>query len=779
MRRTLLACLTLLVSFSTAHAQPRFPLSVSQVRIGFPGGMDVEPVPLFKAGTWAPVYVDIKAELPGYRGTEGPIEVIVTAPDPDDVATNYTVSSTLPALAPNQTHTVLSYTKVAGSSPEITVTLRDPATGNGIGQPLKKSFNGLEAHQYLFLTLGARLPGLREAARVTQQRAGMVIESVAYIDKVDQLPIHWFAYQGIDTVLLCTSNRDNFLLPFANPNAPQYRQALVEWVERGGHLVVCAGRNQSDLNQIAELQRLLPVTFTKSEQVGELTFNFGDGGDTLKGPIEVARFKPKNDRPVYSLLEGPLERSAIVQAPFGLGRVTVLMFDPEQKPFADWKRQADEKGIEDEKGQDLGEVREVGGRAGFWRTFFLKSGTRPAQIANDNRQQYEVYQSAELLSRLQNYLENFDDVPVIPFGWVFLFILIYILIVGPLDYFFLKKVVKRLELTWITFPTVVLVVSALAYFTAYQVKGKDLRIRKVDVVDVDLRSQQAVGHTWFTLFSPRIQHYTIGVEPAAPTWGVKPKEEAKQAAVVVSWMNRPESARYGSRARRQSLFRRSYDFEPDASGLKGVPIQVWATKSFTATWQSDLPVEQPLIVANVRSAGPEQLTGEITWWPAGGKSDLVLKDAVLIYNERVASLSLQPGTAKKIDEVHFPQNGIAQWAKLSDAQSNNNYYGNNWRSTPPKLDETLRASFFQQASGTQQNASLRFLDQSWRAEKDKNAVILVGRLETQKGDAEDVTRTPASASRLWLGSLPGEPRQPLVGLMQQETYIRVFIPIQP
>ena len=32
--------------------------------------------------------------------------------------------------------------------------------------------------------------------------------------------------------------------------------------------------------------------------------------------------------------------------------------------------------------------------------------------------------------------------------------------IGPLDYLFLKKVVKKLELTWITFPTVVLVVSA-------------------------------------------------------------------------------------------------------------------------------------------------------------------------------------------------------------------------------------------------------------------------------------------------------------------------------
>src|SRR5213078_1731380 len=121
------------------------------------------------------------------------------------------------------------------------------------------------------------------------------------------------------------------------------------------------------------------------------------------------------------------------------------------------------------------------------------------------------------LRGLVQTLEQFEGVPVISFGWVALFILLYILVVGPLDYFILKKVVKRLELTWVTFPTVVLVVSAAAYFTAYYLKGSELRINKVDVVDVVAeldpetrvaRGTQAAGTTWFTLFSPRIQSYT-------------------------------------------------------------------------------------------------------------------------------------------------------------------------------------------------------------------------------------------------------------------------------
>ena len=121
--------------------------------------------------------------------------------------------------------------------------------------------------------------------------------------------------------------------------------------------------------------------------------------------------------------------------------------------------------------------------------------------------------------------------PVISFGWVALFILIYIVIVGPLDYFLLKRVFKRLELTWITFPVLVLIVSVAAYATAYYFKGDDLRINKIDLSrdTICTAPRQAYGTTWFTLFSPRIQNYTVGLEPSAPGWARPPAAEASTA----------------------------------------------------------------------------------------------------------------------------------------------------------------------------------------------------------------------------------------------------------
>ena len=74
-------------------------------------------------------------------------------------------------------------------------------------------------------------------------------------------------------------------------------------------------------------------------------------------------------------------------------------------------------------------------------------------------------EGGELGVDFKRELEQFEEVPVISFGWVALFILFYIVLVGPLDYFILKKVFKRLEWTWISSPILVLVVSVAAYAT--------------------------------------------------------------------------------------------------------------------------------------------------------------------------------------------------------------------------------------------------------------------------------------------------------------------------
>lgn len=795
-------------------AQQRPKLQITNVRVGFAAGYVEEAgerVYHFKGGSWAPVHVDIQVGRDGLRGNEGLLKVLVETPDCDDVLTNYAVDVPLEKLGPNEQFTVSTFTKLPTNSNDVTVTLY--YDGQTLGQPYKKTpTGGIDGSHALYVTLGSRLVNLRRVLRqdpgelpIPQQQRFDGRENLAYIDAVGQMPQHWFGYEGVDLVILSTSNRD--FLKRLDAADKRYREALAEWVLRGGHLIVSVGINQDAFAAFAEWQPLLPVSLLKTETVTGLRMSWEDGAGGVLGPLPggapltVATIEGKPGRSFRSLLKRTGDKDfragqdLIVQGAAGLGRVTVVAFDLDQRPFIDWK--ADKP-----QGAEVPGQPPPNPQGDFFKQLVARSWARSSAVRGQDddggmgmNMRYGYNQDNQLLGHLYSWLENFEEVPVISFGWVALFIFLYILVVGPLDYFFLKKVVKRLELTWITFPTVVLTISAIAYFTAYYIKGKDLRIRKVDLVDLDMTASQPVmaGQTWFTLFSPRIQHYTIGVEPAPGVWVPEATEtgSVRGADVVMSWLGRPETDRFGRTGRGQSLFRRAYDYDPAASALRGVPIQVWSTKSFTASWQAPPNPKQPLLSAQLKHLGDDDryLTGQITWLPGNdGKADLELSDAYLIYNDQAFRVSLEAGKSATIDTRKESRNvSVSNWLGGVQGQNNNNNIYNRYGNRQPatNLDYPVRsAMFFDElfrGKGFEHNAGLRSLDQSWRLPKrGESHAILVGRLPSRQGAAEDMSKHTASATRLWLGAVPtpGASRPPLEGILRQDTYVRVFLPVQ-
>src|SRR5262249_6040241 len=154
--------------------------------------------------------------------------------------------------------------------------------------------------------------------------------------------------------------------------------------------------------------------------------------------------------------------------------------------------------------------------------------------------------STDVATRLQRELDRFD-VPRVSFGLVALFIFLYILLVGPLDYLLLKNVFKRLEWTWVTFPVVVVVVTAAAYFSAAALGRGRLQINEVDLVAVAQRGAAAHAHgtTWLALWSPDLRTYTVGWEPALAAWS-SGGDAGPAAPAVVTWLGRPEASGPGS-----------------------------------------------------------------------------------------------------------------------------------------------------------------------------------------------------------------------------------------
>jgi len=148
-------------------------------------------------------------------------------------------------------------------------------------------------------------------------------------------------------------------------------------------------------------------------------------------------------------------------------------------------------------------------------------------------------------------------------------------------------VLRRMELTWVTFPLAVAVVGAAALVLAARFKGDRVRVSRISMVDVDVASKRLRGTAWANVFSPKTRRYDLAFDPAAAGEGGGPR-----ARVFSAWFGLPGSALGGMdpKTARPEMWREGYRFTRGLDGLLGVPVPVWSTKSFTARWAAPAAV---------------------------------------------------------------------------------------------------------------------------------------------------------------------------------------------
>jgi hypothetical protein len=808
--RTTLAA-AVLALFSTPVFARDYPVKVTAARVGLPPGNPTDrdesgqPAHVSKFACWAPVYVGLDIVNP----VNEPAELAIETADPDEASTTLAVPINLAGRSGPISLTDLGqfgYVRPAGIG-EVMITVRAANGGKALSEPFRlRSVRPRDPLTYVVLSLGAAPSGfeLPKPAGVAPDtsagiRGGRVVLSA--ITDVALLPDHWFGYGAADLIVLHT---DRSALAFLNtlygeaalPAAKTKRAALAEWVRRGGRLVVTVGENAQEVSRWSALQELLPFDVNGVHEHDKLALYWGaressqtslfSGALVVKeGRFRIANLVAKADHPARVLIPPPDrrgEKDEIIagQSAFGLGRVTVIAFDLDQPPFT-----------------------EFGHRPEFWDWVLREGGADRASVGSEGKPKPGgsnlTEEEDELAVALRTHTDTFEGVPVVSFGWIALLIVLYILLIGPVEYFFLKRVLGRLELTWITFPIIVLTVSLAAYFTAYSLKGRELKINKVDVVDVDPASGRVYGTTWFTIFSPRIDNYTIGVT-SGDGWSTN----QEPSGTTVSWVGAP-------RGGRASLLRRNYRYHSDAGsiadGLEKVPVQVWSTKSFTANWSAPIesdrfnpdgndPLNRPL-----EHPKDPALAGGVTGTFVCRLPVPVLSDCVAFYAGK--AYPLPGGTIRSGETVRLVFDGgipASDWlkkeAKLEElrllAPTPADRPGAGKAAGPqvnPVINDRSLPLFgilFHEAALTYgegvipRNASLRRLDQSWRLTPDnRSEVILVGRAVPPAGPAESTLGGTDSPSRLWLRGLPGNgERAAIPGTGRQETWVRVYLPIR-
>jgi hypothetical protein len=761
---------------------------------------------------WAPVYVTLQAGAEG--NPRDAYRLVVESTDAEEAP--FRTTTPVPALEAGLGRVVLAYTVPGTDSSEFAMHL-ETADGRPVAALPKRpratsQEESVAPHDVLFLGAGPGLSGFKRAGEKLDRPAGKPQDDdeerarrqFVFAEDVTFMPDRWVGYQAVDVVVLATGS-ETFVKRLLEDGESARRNALVEWVRRGGQLVVSVGRNQQLVARLLGRMPVLDCQITGATKLDSLpTLSSQWCGRALhQPPLQGAEVAVLTPGPGVHVLVREGDRPVLVQGSSGLGRVVLAAFDLDSAPFATWDGQV----AFWEKLQ--AEVAPYLPRRGNKGAGVAMTGMPPGMAGFD--------EDPEIRSGLKRGMEMFEEVPVISFGWVALFILCYIALVGPLDYFVLKKVFKRLELTWVTFPLTVLVVSVAAYFTAYALKGDDLRINKIDLVDIDLHGRgQVYGHSWFTLFSPRIQSYTVGAEPATPEWAAPPAEGAPGPVLTVL-----ETSERNLRAGSQGLFPRPYEYAEEERGLRRVPVPVWATRAFTASWRAPLtagkpPIDTrdevgPLRVSRARDEGGRGaavLVGRIT-----NDLPVELGRVVLFFREKWYDLgTLAPGESKRVEPLFAHDakgqgRDLAEWFACTQTtgpeQDQDQLAPRSFRSPTgrPVNAEFLRGQtayrlikplmLHQAAEGQTVNYGLRTFDQSWRlrpqpefpsgeCKRYRDEAILVARTALLSDRAEAVARHGSTATRLWLGHLPGDqPERPTqTGYMTQETYLRVFIPVR-
>src|SRR5581483_3377230 len=137
----------------------------------------------------------------------------------------------------------------------------------------------------------------------------------------------------------------------------------------------------------------------------------------------------------------------------GRGRVTVLMFSPEREPFRSWKN-----------------------LSSFWARL---AEVPPVLYASESVNQHGGYS----IDGVFGAMIDSKQVRKLPVEWLLLLLIVYLLVIGPLDQYWLKRI-KRPMLTWLTFPCYVVLFSLLIYFIGYKLRAGETEWNELHFVDV-------------------------------------------------------------------------------------------------------------------------------------------------------------------------------------------------------------------------------------------------------------------------------------------------------
>lgn len=561
------------------------PVEISDVKVGFNG--------TFKVGRWTPVEFDVS----GPAGTT--LYPVIRTADPDGQAT----LQPLPAirLEGKSVH-VRGLARSGRIDGSVQVQLYDSETAIG-HKPLThvtlrsngaEQISPIKLSTQLWLALGKQPMLSKGMERWNQSRE----ELVRFVEFADATGPFWAgkALDGIDALVIAgdTAVTD------------EVSRSIRDWVRQGGRLIVPVGDAVSALNE-SPFASWLPILPQGKIEVVKLT-----GLNELVPRSSTLRTLTTLPAGQFNKLDGTviasgLSESLVIRAAYGLGHVTMLAIRMDSPPLVSWEPESQGQfaivlaGLPNPN--DVSAARLAKANAA--------SELNPAAV-NDVQMQ------------LNQSLDHFAGISR-PSHWqVIGWIVLFALVIGPLDYWIVTKVLKRPELTWVTVAGWSFLVAGLAYAYGNRVNQHEAISRQIELVDIDTASRNVSVRSWFGFYSDVNQRVAINAEANSADLGdVKESQPSNSQPVSVSWVNRPgEGFRGMYRTGGVDDSLPSYAFNSNGNGILNFPVNIWSSGTIASEWNSELDEKALPVTSQLSEAGinrlvgtvRHQLPGELTDW---------------------------------------------------------------------------------------------------------------------------------------------------------------------
>ena len=243
----------------------------------------------------------------------------------------------------------------------------------------------------------------------------------------------------------------------------------------------------------------------------------------------------------------------------------------------------------------------------------------------------------------------------------------------------------------------------------------------------------------------------------------------------------------------ESLFRRAYDYAPDlknypdqppSAGLIGVPIQVWSTKTFSASWHR--PVDPKTLIDADLAVGRRDADGDEA---QAARSPAICRwswkmpcccIAVTFY--RLGDLTARQAAdrrsmSSRSRSVARPDAARAEWLRPDVAR----WPGNERTRYKSTASILLITAVRRNPARALRNSGLRYLDQNGALSQGLHATrrsCSAGRPTARWQCRDGVAERPFGEQAVARQAARDRRAQPIDGTLSQETYVRIYIPVK-